>query len=110
MLYTYLFWGTSNAALGGSANVNQNASSNCVNFTNDDCVAKFGEGAFCQNETCFCDRQSSFTTATGQCGMFWKWKHIVLPSLILIFLKPDFHKCLIPFINHNNYSSIISKT
>jgi hypothetical protein len=50
------------------------STTNCVNFTNDDCVALYGEPAFCQDEKCFCNRNLSFINADGKCGMFEKMK------------------------------------
>ncbi|CAF5229841.1 unnamed protein product, partial [Rotaria magnacalcarata] len=58
---------TASVALGGAKNVSQ-ARATCVNITNADCTAKFGAYAFCQDETCFCDRGQSFVNAAGQCG------------------------------------------
>ncbi|CAM4777103.1 unnamed protein product [Rotaria magnacalcarata] len=63
---------TASVALGGAKNVSQ-ARATCVNITNADCTAKFGAYAFCQDETCFCDRGQSFVNAAGQCESFSKY-------------------------------------
>ncbi|CAF3513440.1 unnamed protein product [Rotaria socialis] len=63
---------TASVGLGGAANASQTRAA-CVNVTNTDCVAKFGANAFCQDETCFCDRQQSFVNAAGQCEPFSKY-------------------------------------
>lgn len=57
---------------------------NCVTFSNDHCIVKYGNEAFCQNETCFCDRALSYVNADKKCGMlrrnekpiFSKWFYL----------------------------------
>ena len=44
------------------------STSNCSNYTNEDCTAKFGGNAFCRNERCYCDRRASYINADGRCG------------------------------------------
>ncbi|CAF3487239.1 unnamed protein product [Rotaria sp. Silwood1] len=61
---------TADIALIGTANVDSSSTTNCIIFTNDDCIAKFGEQAFCQNETCFCNRRFSFSNSMGRCESF----------------------------------------
>jgi len=56
--------------LEGSIDMEVSYTTNCANFTNDDCIAKYGKQAFCKDDKCFCNRQSSFVNADGKCGMF----------------------------------------
>ncbi|CAF0909261.1 unnamed protein product [Rotaria sordida] len=64
---------TTNIVLSGTVNVSSSQTTNCVSFTNDDCIVKYGEHAFCQNEACFCNRRVSFINAIGQCESFSKY-------------------------------------
>ncbi len=41
---------------------------NCTKFNNSDCIALFGEQAFCKNEACYCNRDLSFKN-NDKCGM-----------------------------------------
>jgi hypothetical protein len=59
---------TKNIDLVDTANVATPHPTVCVNYTNEDCMAKFGEQAFCRNEKCYCDRGFSFIN-NGKCGM-----------------------------------------
>jgi hypothetical protein len=47
-------------------------STNCVNFTNDDCIVKYGEQAFCKDQKCYCNRRLSFMNTNKKCGIFNK--------------------------------------
>jgi hypothetical protein len=62
---------------------------NCNSYTNDDCIILYGKDAFCKNEQCYCNRQSSFMD-NQKCGMSSK-RIISLSlhstSLLLFFLR-----------------------
>jgi hypothetical protein len=66
----FCFTETTSITLAGTLNVNASQSTNCLNFANSDCTVKYGEQAFCQNETCYCNRDLSYVNADNKCGMF----------------------------------------
>jgi hypothetical protein len=45
-------------------------SASCPNFTHENCWAKFGDGSFCENNQCWCDRQIAFKTSDNRCGKY----------------------------------------
>jgi hypothetical protein len=52
--------------LAGTAKMDN--TNNCTKFNNSDCIALFGEQAFCKNEACYCNRDLSFKN-NDKCGM-----------------------------------------
>jgi hypothetical protein len=68
MTMHFSFLVTRNINLSGTLNTAESHPTNCINFTNNDCIVKYGEQAFCRDEKCYCDRRLSFIKA-GKCGM-----------------------------------------
>jgi hypothetical protein len=67
MTMHFSFLVTRNINLIETLNTAESHPTNCINFTNNDCIVKYGEQAFCRDEKCYCDRRLSFIKA-GKCG------------------------------------------
>ncbi|UJR32135.1 hypothetical protein I4U23_019603 [Adineta vaga] len=56
-----------NIPLIGAVDISTANSTTCQTFTNENCISKYGEFAFCQNEKCYCDRKLSFVNSNNEC-------------------------------------------
>lgn len=61
-----------NIVLSGALNRNGTTPNNCTTIKDIDCTNRFGSNAFCQANTCYCDRRLSFVGTRNLCGTFKK--------------------------------------